>query len=120
MEEEIDIVGDESAAVAVAAATSSVGGDAAGKEEEEGDGTDVDLASMASVAEEFDEFDDYFASYGDISVHELMIKDKPRTEAYLKAIQANQELFRDKVVLDVGAGTGILSMVSSCSSSSSH
>jgi len=114
MEEEIDIVGDESAAVIAAVAS--------GADKEE-DSTDVELnsvASMASAAEEFDEFDEYFASYGDISVHELMIKDKPRTEAYLKAIQANQELFRDKVVLDVGAGTGILSMVSCCSSSSSH
>ncbi|KAL9648354.1 hypothetical protein ABK040_001933 [Willaertia magna] len=51
----------------------------------------------------------YFQSYFDVFVHELMIKDKPRTDAYLKAIKENQHVFKDKVVLDVGCGTGILS-----------
>ena len=46
----------------------------------------------------------------DISVHELMLKDKPRTEAYKKFIEQNVELIKDKVVVDVGAGTGILSL----------
>ena len=48
--------------------------------------------------------------FTDISVHELMLKDKPRTEAYKKFIELNAELIRDKVVVDVGAGTGILSL----------
>ena len=48
--------------------------------------------------------------FTDISVHELMLKDKPRTEAYKKFIEQNGELIRDKVVVDVGAGTGILSL----------
>jgi protein arginine N-methyltransferase 1 len=39
-----------------------------------------------------------------------MIKDKVRTESYRKAILDNAHLFKDKVVLDVGAGTGILSI----------
>eukprot|EP00997_Jenningsia_sp_PLL12_P011252 NODE_878_length_1397_cov_81.721068_g733_i0.p1 GENE.NODE_878_length_1397_cov_81.721068_g733_i0~~NODE_878_length_1397_cov_81.721068_g733_i0.p1 ORF type:complete len:309 (+),score=69.68 NODE_878_length_1397_cov_81.721068_g733_i0:383-1309(+) len=39
-----------------------------------------------------------------------MLKDKTRTETYRKAIENNKEDFRDKIVLDVGAGTGILSM----------
>ncbi len=39
-----------------------------------------------------------------------MLKDKPRTEAYKKFIERNAELIRDKVVVDVGAGTGILSL----------
>ena len=39
-----------------------------------------------------------------------MLKDKVRTEAYMNAIYNNEHLFRNKVVLDVGCGTGILSM----------
>lgn len=42
-------------------------------------------------------------------VHELMLKDRPRQEAYYNAILKNKDLFKDKVVMDVGAGTGILS-----------
>ena len=38
------------------------------------------------------------------------MKDTIRTESYLQAIKNNQEIFRDKIVLDVGCGTGILSM----------
>lgn len=54
--------------------------------------------------------DDYFISYGDLSVHELMLKDRPRTQAYRKFIEANLHLVKDKIVMDVGAGTGILSL----------
>lgn len=39
-----------------------------------------------------------------------MLKDRPRNEAYRTAIFDNQEHFRGKTVLDVGAGTGILSI----------
>ncbi|KAH8402527.1 hypothetical protein KR222_002402, partial [Zaprionus bogoriensis] len=44
-----------------------------------------------------------------VQVHELMLKDRPRQEAYYNAILKNKDLFKDKVVMDVGAGTGILS-----------
>ena len=53
---------------------------------------------------------DYFHSYGSINVHELMLKDKPRTLAYKQFIEQNCELFKGKIVLDIGAGTGILSL----------
>lgn len=39
-----------------------------------------------------------------------MIKDSVRTNAYRDAIIQNPDLFKDKVVLDVGCGTSILSM----------
>lgn len=38
-----------------------------------------------------------------------MLTDRARQEAYAKAIANNAVLFKDKVVLDVGAGSGILS-----------
>ena len=41
-------------------------------------------------------------------IHEEMLKDEVRTETYRRAIMNNKQLFRDKVVLDVGCGTGIL------------
>ena len=34
----------------------------------------------------------------------------PRTLAYKDAIMQNKHLFKDKIVLDVGCGTGILSI----------
>ncbi|XP_064554097.1 uncharacterized protein Art8 [Drosophila montana] len=51
----------------------------------------------------------YFTEYENLEVHELMLRDRPRQEAYYNAILKNKELFKDKIVLDVGAGTGILS-----------
>lgn len=39
-----------------------------------------------------------------------MLKDEVRTRTYMNAIMQNKHLFRDKIVLDVGCGTGILSM----------
>lgn len=39
-----------------------------------------------------------------------MLKDAIRTDAYRDFIYDNKHLFKDKVVLDVGCGTGILSM----------
>lgn len=52
----------------------------------------------------------YFRSYESLNVHELMIKDTARTEAYRDFLEKNEHLIRDKVVLDVGSGTGILSL----------
>jgi hypothetical protein len=45
-------------------------------------------------------------------IHEEMLKDDVRTRSYMNSIVKNRHLFEGKVVLDVGCGTGILSMVS--------
>lgn len=39
-----------------------------------------------------------------------MLKDTVRTDSYRDFIYENKHLFKNKVVLDVGCGTGILSM----------
>ena len=39
-----------------------------------------------------------------------MLKDEVRTLTYRDSIYQNKHLFRGKVVLDVGCGTGILSL----------
>ncbi|KAF6138194.1 hypothetical protein GIB67_011034 [Kingdonia uniflora] len=43
-------------------------------------------------------------------IHEEMLKDSVRTKTYQNVIYQNTFLFKNKVVLDVGAGTGILSL----------
>ncbi|KAF2204793.1 arginine n-methyltransferas-like protein [Delitschia confertaspora ATCC 74209] len=52
----------------------------------------------------------YFNSYNHHGIHEEMLKDEVRTRSYRDAIYQNGHLFKDKIVLDVGCGTSILSM----------
>ncbi|KAE8705882.1 putative protein arginine N-methyltransferase 1 [Hibiscus syriacus] len=54
--------------------------------------------------------DYYFDSYSHFGIHEEMLKDGVRTKTYQNVIYQNKFLFKNKVVLDVGAGTGILSL----------
>ena len=54
--------------------------------------------------------DYYFDSYAHFGIHEEMLKDSVRTSCYRNAILRNRDLFQDKIVLDIGCGTGILSM----------
>ncbi|SJX65967.1 probable HMT1-hnRNP arginine N-methyltransferase [Sporisorium reilianum f. sp. reilianum] len=54
---------------------------------------------------------DYYAdSYAHFGIHEEMLKDEVRTRSYRNSIINNPHLFKDKIVLDVGCGTGILCM----------
>ncbi|KAH7913461.1 S-adenosyl-L-methionine-dependent methyltransferase [Hygrophoropsis aurantiaca] len=54
---------------------------------------------------------DYYAdSYAHFGIHEEMLKDSVRTGSYRAAIVNNGHLFKGRTVLDVGCGTGILSM----------
>ncbi|KAG8382612.1 hypothetical protein BUALT_Bualt05G0095600 [Buddleja alternifolia] len=52
----------------------------------------------------------YFHSYAHLGIHEEMIKDRVRTETYRNAIFQHQDRIAGKVVVDVGCGTGILSI----------
>ena len=54
--------------------------------------------------------DIYFDSYSDHSIHQEMLSDTIRTEAYRDYIYQNKHLFKDQIVMDVGCGTGILSL----------
>ncbi|XP_022933999.1 protein arginine N-methyltransferase 1.1 [Cucurbita moschata] len=72
--------------------------------------------SACEPAQSLDDKDDktsadyYFDSYSHFGIHEEMLKDSVRTKTYQNVIYQNKFLFKDKVVLDVGAGTGILSL----------
>ncbi|XP_031620309.1 protein arginine N-methyltransferase 1 isoform X1 [Contarinia nasturtii] len=54
--------------------------------------------------------DYYFDSYAHFGIHEEMLKDEVRTLTYRNAMYHNKHLFKGKTVLDIGCGTGILSM----------
>lgn len=60
--------------------------------------------------EEMTSRDYYFDSYAHFGIHEEMLKDEVRTLTYKNAMIHNKHLFKGKTVLDVGSGTGILSM----------
>lgn len=50
---------------------------------------------------------DYFDSYADAGVHRVMLADHVRTDAYRRALESL--ITPETVVLDVGAGSGVLS-----------
>ncbi|KAL4748600.1 hypothetical protein BDW72DRAFT_151407 [Aspergillus terricola var. indicus] len=79
------------------------------KEDEKLGSTPGQPAGRTSTkAEEVDS--DYFTSYAYNGIHESMLKDTIRTDSYRDFVYENKHIFKDKVVLDVGCGTGILSM----------
>jgi protein arginine N-methyltransferase 1 len=71
---------------------------------------DAKGASEEPDAKEFTSKDYYFDSYAHFGIHEEMLKDDVRMKTYSRAILNSKHLFKDKVVLDVGCGTGILCM----------
>ncbi len=63
----------------------------------------VDINKMSSK-------DCYLDSYAHFGIHEEMLRDKVLTITYRDSIYHNTHLFKNKIVLDVGCGTGILCM----------
>lgn len=57
-----------------------------------------------------DIFFDMMCNVTRADIHATMIQDKVRTSTYAQFIMTNPILFRDAIVLDVGCGTGILSL----------
>ncbi|KAH8355905.1 hypothetical protein KR200_001657 [Drosophila serrata] len=52
----------------------------------------------------------YFQSYARLETHMALLQDSVRTQAFRDAIRHNRQHFQGKIVLDVGCGTGILSL----------
>lgn len=92
---------------AAASSTGGAGGAATGDDSENED--EDELIKMAKRIEAADD-STYFDSYSFIEIHETMLKDKARTEAYREGMMANKALFEGATVIDVGCGTGILSI----------
>ncbi|KAF1937393.1 histone-arginine methyltransferase CARM1 [Clathrospora elynae] len=81
------------------------------------DYADFEAALHRDMPEDFskikltnDRDQDYFESYKGNSIHREMIEDRVRTEGYRDFIEKNADVFAGKTVLDVGCGTGILSL----------
>ncbi|XP_012279770.1 protein arginine N-methyltransferase 1 [Orussus abietinus] len=54
--------------------------------------------------------DGYFRTYSHFAIHHEMLTDKVRTESYRDALLMNSNKISNCIMLDVGCGTGILSM----------
>jgi protein arginine N-methyltransferase 1 len=56
------------------------------------------------------DFANYFCTYGYLYHQKDMLEDQSRMTAYHDAVRLNPRSFKDKVVLDVGTGSGILAI----------
>ncbi|CAD5118988.1 DgyrCDS7650 [Dimorphilus gyrociliatus] len=71
----------------------------------------VETAELPTVKSLKDDEDSpYIDSYSHFGIHREMLQDTVRTLRYKEAICLNEETLADKLILDVGSGTGILSM----------
>jgi len=72
------------------------------------------VAAKEAKGKEQDD-DDYIESYAGLDIHEDMLKDAPRSEAYRDAINSFAAAWSkqgDVTVIDVGSGTGLLAILS--------
>jgi len=75
------------------------------------DSSDHPTSASVSKGTSQDNDTNYFGSYSHFSIHETMLQDTVRTKSYQDAISLNSmALFKDQVVIDIGCGTGILSL----------
>ena len=56
------------------------------------------------------DYANYFSAYDDLYHQKMMLTDHNRMVAYHSAIMKNKDLFKDKVVMDVGTGSSILAV----------
>lgn len=82
--------------------------------------TDVNFANATETGEipsfngsekaKATDFANYFCSYAQLYHQKQMLADHNRMAAYHSAIMGNASVFKDKVVMDVGTGSGILAV----------
>ena len=53
------------------------------------------------------DYANYFSAYAQLYHQKQMLSDHNRMAAYHSAILGNQDVFRDKVVMDIGTGSGV-------------
>lgn len=68
--------------------------------------TDVDDMNKSTI--EYPESGYFESCYGHYSIHETMLRDEVRTNAYCDAFKCNTAYIKDKIVLDIGTGSGMM------------
>jgi type I protein arginine methyltransferase len=63
-----------------------------------------------TAADKASDFANYFCSYAELYHQKQMLMDHNRMRAYHDSIMLNKDMFKDKVVLDVGTGSGVLAI----------
>ena len=71
---------------------------------------DVSAVMKGGAAAAASDFANYFCSYAFLYHQKQMLTDHHRMQSYQSAVLKNKTLFEGKVVVDVGAGSGILSV----------
>jgi type I protein arginine methyltransferase len=72
--------------------------------------TDASPIMKGDEAAQAADFANYFCAYADLYHQKQMLMDHNRMRSYHSAIVGNRSCFEGKVVLDVGCGTGVLSI----------
>ncbi|KAI8105636.1 hypothetical protein M9434_000218 [Picochlorum sp. BPE23] len=73
-------------------------------------GDEKQVSKLDGQAPESTDFANYFCTYSYLYHQKDMLEDHKRTGAYFDACMKNHKVFQDKVVLDVGTGSGILAI----------
>ena len=68
------------------------------------------ISELDGAAPESTDYANYFCTYSFLYHQKDMLEDHKRTSAYFNACMKNRSVFEDKVVLDVGTGSGILAI----------
>ena len=71
---------------------------------------DISPIMQGNEADKAADFANYFCSYAYLYHQKQMLMDHVRMRAYHNSIMQNKHLFEGKVVLDVGTGSGVLSI----------
>jgi protein arginine N-methyltransferase 3 len=85
--------------------------DICSSDDDDDESDESDSAAAAAAASNAAAIDaTYFESYSFFDIHRDMLSDRVRTLAYRDALENNPSLLKGATVLDVGCGTGVLSM----------
>lgn len=81
---------------------------AAAQSDEEKSPSDTIPTFLNNEEDRASDYANYFSAYAALYHQKIMLEDKNRMKAYHDAIMENKDLFKDKVVMDVGTGSSIL------------